>query len=254
MQVVRTVGWLAVLGVAASLCTASAKAQETAPAAAAPDPLEVVRAMAERLRSLQDFTVVAEMTSEEVLESGEKLTTIEQVTADVSPPHGLRMSVSSPGRERILLYDGTDAVLWGPATGYYTKVPFTGNLAELTIEAAAKYDYVVPLADLFLWGRDAADFEEITEANFVGASLIDGRLCDHYAFRQEGVDWQVWVDGADDGLPCRYAITDLTDPARPTFSATLTITTGATFADRRFTFAPPQDALSIPFATTETSN
>jgi hypothetical protein len=212
--------------------------------------VDAVAEMSERLARLESFSVKADLSWEEVLENGEKILTLEQVQADVARPDGLRMERSSPGRERIFYYNGDKAVLWGPVTRYYATVPFSGTLGELAAHLADRYAYEVPLADLFMWGHDPEQIKAIEAANFIGQDRIGERLCDHYAFRQENVDWQIWIDTAEGGLPCRYAIVDLSDPARPLFQATLEIDPEAGFYDQRFTFDPPKDAAEIPLATT----
>lgn len=232
---------------ALSLAAPAAAEDEVATGALQPAAVEAAAAMGKRLRALDAFTIEATISSEEVLASGEKLLHVERVNADVDPPHRLRVERRSPGRERVFLYDGTQAVLWGPITRYFTAVPFEGNLTELVGKTAEVYDYHVPLADLFLWGTRAADLERITQAHYIGADYLGERVCDHYAFRQEGFDWQLWIDTAEGGLPCAYRITDLSDPAHPSFAATLTVETGAVLDDNRFTFAVPRDAVEIPF-------
>ncbi|MFW6027292.1 MAG: DUF2092 domain-containing protein [bacterium] len=206
--------------------------------------------MSRRLAELEDFRVEASLVWEEVLENGEKILTLERVEADVARPHGLRMERTSAGRERILFYNGEQAVLWGPVTRYFATAAFTGTLTGLATHLADKYGYEIPLADLFMWSHEEGQIEAIKSANLVGQDLISGRVCDHYAYRQEGVDWQLWIDTGKGGLPCGYAITDLTDPARPLFLATVEIEPEAEFHDRRFTFDPPEDAAEIPLATT----
>jgi hypothetical protein len=212
-----------------------------------PGAISAVVEMGKRLRALKSFSVEAEMSSDEVLETGEKLTHLEHVKADVKPPSGLRVARVSTRRERIFFYNGERAVLWGPTTGYYTSIPFSGRLKELIVTAAQKYNYEVPLADLFLWGSDEEDAKEIVVGNYVGTAMVGDRVCDHYAFRQNNVDWQIWIDKAEGGLPCRYAIVDLTDEARPMFQATVRVKTGVVFDDARFQFVPPKDAAEIPF-------
>ena len=237
---------LAVLALVAA--SGSATSQATSEAVD-PEAVAAVVAMGERLRALKSFSVEAEMSSDEVLESGEKLTHLEHVKADVKPPSGLRLARVSTRRERIFFYDGERAVLWGPTTGYYTSIPFNGGLKDLIVTAAQKYSYEVPLADLFLWGSDEEDAKEIVAGNYVGTAMVGDRVCDHYAFRQNNVDWQIWIDKAEGGLPCRYSIIDLTDEARPMFQATVRIKTGVVFDDARFQFVPPKDAVEIPFLT-----
>lgn len=239
------------LTLSAGLYSGSTFAQEAEPPVIDQELMDALIKMAKRLSALETFTITADVNSEIVLESGERLTTVDQITANVRTPHHLRMERTSPTRERILYYDGADAVLWGPLTGYYTKVPFTGTIAELVGEMDEKYAYELPLADLFLWGRDPEEMEVITEAGFVGISNIGGRFCAQYAYRSEAADLQLWIEMDDEGMPCRYQIIDKTDEARPTFVATVTIATYVNIDDNRFTFVPPEDAVSIPFEPVE---
>jgi hypothetical protein len=44
--------------------------------------------------------------------------------------------------------------------------------------------------------------------------------CEHYAFRQEGLDWQIWIQG-DYPLPRKFVIRTLTDDARPQHTSNL---------------------------------
>ena len=83
----------------AAAFAASAGAQDDAPDPPRIDPaaLEAARAMGERLRALDAFTIEATLSTEEVLESGETLLHLERLTADIDPPGALRMELSSPG-------------------------------------------------------------------------------------------------------------------------------------------------------------
>ena len=44
-------------------------------------------------------------------------------------------------------------------------------------------------------------------------------MCEHYAMRQQGLDWQVWIRKGQDALPCKLVLTKMSDPAMPQFSA-----------------------------------
>ena len=210
---------------------------------------QALKDMGTKLRALPAFSVHANLAWEEVLETGEKTTVIEQVAIEADPPHGLRVDRSSPDRERIFYYDGKTATLWAPNIRYYTSVPFEGALSDMIADVASKYDFEVPLADLFLWGSNDDDLDAITSARYLGRARFGDRVCDQFAYRQPDVDWQVWIEDTEEGLPCGYSIVDLTDEAHPTFHATVKVTPEPEFADGRFTFSPPEDAVPIPFAT-----
>jgi hypothetical protein len=71
------------------------------------------------------------------------------------------------------------------------------------------------MADMFLWGTPAAPLDKIESAMNAGQDFIDNDLCDHYAFRQGNVDWQIWITTGDKPLPRKLVITNRSDEARP---------------------------------------
>lgn len=212
------------------------------------EALAAVTEHGERLRTLGTFSIDADLVFEEVMETGEKITVIEQVTADVRAPNSIRMTKSMPDRKRVLFFDGQKVVLWSPILKFYAEMPFEGTTAEMIGAAAERAGYELPLSDLFIWGVDPADVEAVTQAAYIGQAMIDGRLCDQYALRQEDADWQIWIDTAEPKLACRYAIVDLSDEARPIFQATVRIDTDVDLADSRFTFEAPEGAERIQFS------
>ena len=77
---------------------------------------------------------------------------------------------------------------------------------------------------------------------FIGPSEIGGVTCGHYAFRQDGLDWQVWIQMGDYPLPRKLVLTTMTDEARPQYVATFTWNLAPSFNDAAFTFVPPKGA------------
>jgi hypothetical protein len=75
--------------------------------------------------------------------------------------------------------------------------------------------------------------------------VVGGATCNLYAFRQEGVDWQVWIQKGNYPLPRKLVITTLTDEARPQYAATYRWDLAPSFNDTAFTFDPPEDALRV---------
>ena len=99
--------------------------------------------------------------------------------------------------------------------------------------------------------KRASTRDFLTEAMAVGPARIGTVLCDQYAFRQEGVDWQVWIEQGDKPLPRKLVITTISEEAHPQFSALYTWNLQPTFKASTFTFTPPQDAHAIPLVEIE---
>ena len=103
----------------------------------------------------------------------------------------------------------------------------------------------MPLADLFVWGTPTAPLDKIESAMNAGQDVIGDELCDHYAFRQGNVDWQIWITTAGKPLPRKVVITSRADDARPQSVSLLTWNLKPSFTDAVFRFVPPAGAKAI---------
>ena len=217
------------------------------PAASPVDPaaIQALKDMGAHLQTLKRFRVSTELTGERVLADGQKLQHTATARMDVERPNRLRAVMTSSRSERELVYDGKTVTLYTPAQKYYSTVPFTGSLAELVEQLERRYGVEVPLADLFLWGTPAAPLDKIESAMNAGQAFIGGDLCDHYAFRQGKIDWQIWITTGALPLPRKIVITNRADEARPQSVSIIDWNLKPTFKDSVFTFVPPKGATKI---------
>jgi hypothetical protein len=239
---------LLVMSAAASNIHAQAPAPgSTKPAASAVDPASVqaLKDMGAYLQSLKRFTVSTEFTGERVLRDGQKLQHTANADLRVVRPDKLRTLMSSARTERELVYDGKTVTLYMPVQKYYSTVEHAGTIGDLIDRLEEKYGTELPLADLFRWGTPAAPVDKIESAMYAGQDLIGKDLCDHYAFRQGRIDWQIWISAGERALPRKVVITNRADEARPQSVSMISWDLKPNFADSIFTFAPPQGAKKI---------
>jgi hypothetical protein len=225
--------------------------QPAAPATAAAavinaKAVERLNAMGAHLRSLKTFTVNADVTVEEVLDSGQKVETANSVEIAARMPNKLRIASSSAERSRKIYYDGKNVTIYAEKLKYYGTFAAPATISETIEVAAKKYGLEIPLADLFLMGTDRFDTKSITEAIYVGPQLIGGVLCDQLAFRQPGVDWQICIERGKAPLPRKLVVTGTGgDPAQPVRRSILTWKAGSAPDAAAFTFAPPKGVTRI---------
>lgn len=148
----------------------------------------------------------------------------------------------------MFFYDGKSFTLWAQRLNYYATVPAPPTTGELINRLESNYGMEVPLVDLFRWGLDNSDITDIKTALNIGPSEIQGVTCQHYAFRQEGLDWQIWIQNGEFPLPRKLTLTTLTDEARPQFSVVYDWNLAPSFNEAAFTFVPPADAHRIVIA------
>jgi hypothetical protein len=244
---------------ASPLAQAQAGAPVTAEAstAAATQDAAVLARLAEvgaTLRALKHFAVRADALTDEVLLSGQKLQFASTVEYQFASPDKLRASVRSDRRQRDFYFDGKTLAQVAPRAGYYASVPLAGTVGEAMTAVAERYDIEMPLADLFLWGTPRSGLEDLTSALFVGPARIGGVDADHFALRQPGVDWQVWVERGARALPLKVVITTTDEPAQPQFAATLKWDLKTRPAASAFTYIPTKGVHRIelkPMAATK---
>jgi hypothetical protein len=210
-----------------------------------PKAIDRLAAMGNYLRGLKVFAVHADTTNDEVLENNQKLQFAGTVDYLVQPPNHLRLEVKNDRRHRTYTYNGETLTQYAPRIGYYATIDLTGKLGEVVQQVKEKYDLDMPLADLFLWGTSKADPKEIKEANFIGVERIGNKECDHFAFRQEGVDWQICIQQGKQPLPLKLIITTTDEPSQPQYAALLKWNLSPKLSKKDFTFTPPKDSKKI---------
>jgi hypothetical protein len=244
---------LVVLGLLAmSLAAPGLHAQTSAAGAAQPaanlvnpTAIQALSDMGAQLQALKRFQVSTELTGEVVLASGQKLQHTAKADMKVVRPNKLRAVMVSANSSRELIYDGKTVTLWTPALKYYSTVNFEDTLGGLIERLEERYGMQLPMEDLFRWGTPAAPFDKIESAMNAGQAFIGEDLCDHYAFRQGKIDWQIWITTGPRPLPRKLVITNRVDEARPQSTHLFDWNLKPTFKDSVFKFAPPKGATAI---------
>ena len=241
---------------AAGTAGVAERAVPAAPAPAGADAVErdasaiaALERMGGYLRGLTTFQIRGETSRDEVLDDGQSVEFGAVVDMIVQRPNRIRAEVTSDRKHRLYFGDGKTFSVWARRMNYYATIPAPATLRELADMLADKYDLELPLVDLFYWG-ERKSLDEIRGASDIGASQVDGVTCEHYAFRQEGADWQVWIQQGDYPLPRKLVIRTTTDPARPQYTATLAWNLAPSYDDTAFTFVPPKDAKRITLVET----
>jgi hypothetical protein len=211
-----------------------------------PASVAAVRKMAAYLRTLDSFSLQVSSERDEVDAYGQLLTFNGRVDYAVKRPDGFTIKVSEDRDARQFYYDGKSLTIFDPKTGFSARMPAPPTIRQTLDLARDKYGISLPLQDLFQWNAGSAEESKLTSGHVVGPARIADQDADQYAFRQPGVDWQIWIAKGDKPVPLRIVIVAADDPARPQYETNLAWDTTAQFAADTFVFKPPADAKSIP--------
>ncbi|WP_271103241.1 DUF2092 domain-containing protein [Pseudomonas tohonis] len=233
---------LAVLAFTLIVCNAGAADGD------APDPgaLAALVKMGQYLRELQQYALDAESDSDQLLENGQALVVHASTRLLVSAPDKLRVQVTGADYQRSLFYDGQHFTLYDSRQGYFGRDVAPTSQEELLALLGERYGIQLPLADLIQWHPDTAQRVGLDSALHVGTEQVGDHTCEHYAYRQPALDWQLWLRQGDEPLPCKMVLTRLDQPERPRHSVTYQWDTLPMVGPGDFVFTPPEGAKPVP--------
>ena len=239
-----------VLTAAASGVLAAPKAPPPAATPAAgdiePEAVQALTRMTAYLRTLTAFDIKAETSLDLIMTDGQKLKLDGANRYTVRRPDAFVVEVATPLKVRRLIYDGKSMTLFAPELGVYATVPAPPTIRAAMQEADERYGLIVPLADLFQWiDPNQEGREPLQEAMVAVPSKVNGVDCDHYAFREDEVDWQIWIEKGDHPVPRKIVIIDRLDPTRPQFEARLDWDLSPKLTSETFAFHPDKGVSQI---------
>ncbi|MCH8616599.1 DUF2092 domain-containing protein [Sphingomonas sp. SM33] len=213
--------------------------------------VDALKEMSNFLMSAKTLGIVSEGSLDVVTNDGQRIQLDGVTTYKVRKP-GFVIDYASDIKSRRFIYDGKTFTVYSPKLGFYASVPAPGTNKEVLDTIYQKFGISLPLEDLFRWGDSGANADRVKalkSAYQVGTATIDGVETDHYAFREEDVDWEVWIQSSGDPLPKKLVIVDRSDPARPTFTSRLKWQINPAYSDADFAFTPDANAKKIQLAT-----
>ncbi|MFV0436712.1 MAG: DUF2092 domain-containing protein [Desulfopila sp.] len=215
-----------------------------------PAAMEALSKMGKYLNSLKSFTVTSEMSLDEVLLNGQKILVTGTTEYLTQLPNHLKVTskIGEIGLDNVYYYDGSTFTIYSLPEKYYTSFAAPATIGQLLDLAEDRYNVELPLRDLFWWSTAKARTEDIISASFIAISPVDGTPCNHYAFQQDDVDWQIWIENDDTPLPRRLVITSKLETGQPQYIARLTWEVNPRIPGNAFIFTPPEGARKIGIA------
>jgi hypothetical protein len=239
MTVSRSTVCLAAAPFALALLAGPAAADE-------PDPLAILRAMSDWLAASESFSFDYDATLDIVTTEDEKLGLAASGNVAVVRPDKVRATRTGGFVDVEMVFDGETFTILGRNVGVYARVPVPGTIDTLIDTLLDEYGAPLPAADLLSADVFAALTEEpITEAKDLGSGVIRGVECDHLAFRNAEVDWQIWIAQGDAPYPCRFTITARDVPQAPQYTVEVRDWRAGAQAETDFSFTAPSGARQI---------
>jgi hypothetical protein len=145
-----------------------------------------------------------------------------------------------------LFFDGKTFNVYGKHLNSFFRLDAPGTIDNLIDELREKHGAALPFADLLLSNPYKVLMEGVLEAKDIGRGVIDGVECEHLAFRNDDVDWQLWVQLGANPIPRQYIITSKTVASAPQYRIRISDwKTDVAPANGAFAFRAPDGAKAV---------
>ena len=202
--------------------------------------------MGDYLGQAKFFSVTAEVWQDTQLSSGQRVQAGRTIDLQVRRPNCLRAEVHSTRRNRELVYDGHGITLFNRAQNFYGTVRASGSLDEAMDAASEQFGIAMPLEDLIRSDPHKDLLRKATSGADIGPVTVMGVPCEHLAFTQDKIDWQIWIENGAQPVPRKFVITYKDETDSPQYIAIFSNWDFATqLPDFVFKFEPPAGASQI---------
>lgn len=186
-----------------------------------PRAAEILQNMSYFLGSKDEYTFKAEVMFDQLINQNRKIQYSAEEKVFLKKKGNMTIEyVSDLGGYKLWFEDGKTTILELPTNQFsITTLPATIDQALNTLKS--KYNFTPALSDFLYINTFRVLTQNVISGNYFGTSRVFGVRCDHLAFIQEDIDWQIWIEMGKRKIPRKLVITYKNLPGQPQFIAIL---------------------------------
>ncbi len=212
----------------------------------APSAEDILRSMSSYMGSTQALSANADIALEVVTKEGMKLQATSYGTLEMDRPSRFRIERKGMFSDAEFIYDGETLTILGNRADAYAQVEVPGTIDDALLAYEKETGIPAPAADLLFAKPYEVLSKGIEDSGYLGTTYVGGVKCHQIAFKENEVDWQLWVRADDKPLPMKYVITSKNQPQSPEYIIIFRDwDTDPEFDDQRFAFSPPEGARKV---------
>ena len=238
--------WL--LSLIATAPTLTLAAAPALPDAVEADAIQLLRRSTDFVAGLKQIRFDTDASIDVVLPDGEKIQFDQHVVITAQRPDKLRVERFGELINQTFFYDGKTLTVDLPDQHYYAMAAAPNTIEGMLNFARDDLDIIAPGSDLMYKNSFERFTQNVTAAFVVGKAVVRGVRCDHLAFRNAEVDWQIWIEEGAKPFPRKFLVNSKKIPGSPQFVVVLsTWDTAPKITDATFRFVPPKNSQKIDF-------
>jgi hypothetical protein len=210
------------------------------------DAKAILKAMTDFLASEQTIALRFDSAIEVITPELEKIQFTNSGDALLQRPDRQRAHRVGGYAEVGLYFDGKTVAVYGKHSNGYAQFEGPTSVDALIAALRAGHGVALPGAGLLLSNAYETLIADVLEAKHIGRGVIDGRECEHLAFRNFDTDWQLWVQVGERPIPRKLVITSKTINGAPQYTLVVKeLNTDVEPAADAFQFTPPAGARQL---------
>ncbi len=212
------------------------------------DPIadKILEDMSDYMGSLSHFTVASNIDSEIIDFEGQKIQLSSSANLTVQRPGKLNIKRKGSLSNIELFFDSKLLTLFSKDFNRYYQLTELRSIDKVLDTMRNTLDLDAPGADLLYKDSYSGFIDNIKASAYLGTGYVNGVECHHLTFREDRIDWQLWVAVGDKPLPMKYIITTKWITGAPQHSVRFyDWNTQAEIKAEQFVFSAPKDAKKI---------
>lgn len=184
-----------------------------------PQVTEIVQNMSYFLGSKDEYTFKAEIMFDQLVNSNRKIQYSAEEKVYLKKKGNMTIEyVSDIGGYKLWFDSGQITVLELP-TNLYSTATLPATIDQALIALKDKYNFSPALSDFLFINTFRTLTQNVISGSYFGTSKVFGVRCDHLAFVQQDIDWQLWIEVGKRKIPRKLVITYKELPGQPQFIA-----------------------------------
>lgn len=211
-----------------------------------PEATRILQAMSAYLANTQSFSVNADIDFEIIVKDGQKLQLSSYASVIAQRPNQFYIQRQGMVADAAFIFDGETLTLHGKRNNVYAQLNAPGSIDDAIRQVELETGFPAPGADLLFADPYAVLSTGIESSRYLGIAYVNGVPCHHLAFREDQVDWQIWVQVGDQPLPMKYVITSKWQTGAPQYEMRLRDwNTNPQINPGQFSFSAPTGATKL---------
>jgi len=184
-----------------------------------PQAAEILQNMSYFLGSKSEYTFKADAMFDVLISGERKIQYSAQETVFVQKPDKFTIEyVTDIGGYKIWYTAGQTTILSLP-TNDFTLTTLPGSIDQALNKLLEQYKFAPALSEFLFINTFREMTQNVTSGAYFGSSKVFGTNCNHLAFVQDNIDWQIWIDAGRRPVPRKLVITYKNLPGSPQFIA-----------------------------------